>query len=58
MAAKRSAHKAKRKPSKVNAPSFRAPSMLSIATRNLVNMVVVTVTSGVVLLALLAVRRF
>jgi membrane protein required for beta-lactamase induction len=48
----RASQKSKRKEAKANR------STLSMATHNLVNMVAITAVSGVVLLALLAVRRF
>jgi hypothetical protein len=56
MAAKATSQKAKRKKSATG--SAPATSMRSIATQNLINMVAVCTTSGVVLLTLLAARHF
>jgi hypothetical protein len=58
MAAKATSQKAKHRKSKTGPPPARATSMRSMATQNLINMVAVGMTSGVVLLTLLAARHF
>jgi hypothetical protein len=58
MREKTSPQKQKRKKAKSSAPQSYAASMVSMATQNLINMVAVCTTSGVVLLTLLAVRHF
>jgi hypothetical protein len=54
----RTSQKSKRRKAKANRTLAYVSSTLSMATRNLVNMVAITAVSGVVLLALLAARRF
>ena len=56
--AMRAPKKSKRKKAKANRTLAYVSSTLSMATRNLVNMVAITAVSGAVLLALLAARRF
>ena len=58
MRAKKAPHKAKRKPSKPAAASAYPASTLSMATQNLINMVIVAAVSGAVLLTLIAVKHF
>jgi hypothetical protein len=48
----------KRKTSKANPSPTYAASTLSVATQNLINMVVVSAASGTVLLGLLAAKHF
>jgi hypothetical protein len=50
--------KPKRKKVKMNLTPAYLSSTLSMATRNLINMVAVTAVSGAVLLGLLAARHF
>jgi hypothetical protein len=58
MSAKTTPQKAKRKKSNTSLPSASASSAMSIAMRNLINMVAVFTVSGTVLLGLLAARQF
>jgi len=58
MPAKKTTPKKKRQPSKASPPLADASSILSMATRNLINMVAVSAVSGAVLLGLLAARHF
>ena len=55
--AMRTSQKSKRKKAKANRTLAYVSSTLSMATHNLVNMVVITAVLGAVLLALLAARR-
>jgi len=48
----------KRKKSKAHSLPSSSASMLSVATRNLINMVAVSAVSGTVLLGLLAAKHF
>jgi hypothetical protein len=54
----RTSQKSKRKKVKANRTLAYVSSTLSMATRNLVNMVAITAVLGAVLLALLAARHF
>ena len=56
--AMRASQKSKRKNAKANRTLAHVSSTLSMATHNLINMVATTAVSGVVLLALLAAKRF
>ena len=58
MSAKTTSQKPKRKKSKTGSRPAYAASTISIAARNLINMVVVFAASGTVLLGLLAAKRF
>ena len=58
MPAKTTPRKTKRKKSKPSPALDSAASTMSMATQNLINMVVVVSVSGAVLLALLAARHF
>lgn len=58
MSAKTTPKKAKRKKSGTSAPPAYGASTISMATKNLINMVVVFSASGTVLLGLLAVKHF
>jgi hypothetical protein len=58
MPAKKTTPKKKRQPSKTSPPPADASSILSMATQNLINMVVVSAVSGAVLLGLLAAKHF
>jgi len=54
----RKSQKSKRTKAKASWTRTHVSSTLSMATHNLVNMVVITAVSGAVLLVLLAARRF
>jgi hypothetical protein len=54
----RASQKSKCKKAKANRTFAHGPSTLSMAARNLINMVATTAVSGAVLLALLAAKRF
>ena len=54
----RASQKSKRKKAKTNRTFAHRSSTLSMAARNLINMVATTAVSGAVLLALLAARHF
>jgi hypothetical protein len=56
--AMRASQKSRRRKAKANRTFAYVSSTLSVAKHNLVNMVVITVVSGAVLLALLAAKRF
>jgi hypothetical protein len=58
MSAKATPQKAKRKESKASLPPAYAASTISMATRNLINMVVIFAVSGTVLLGLLVAKHF
>jgi hypothetical protein len=58
MSAKTTPKKPKRKQARVGRPLAQTASAISIVKQNLINMVVVSTVSGVVLLGLLAVRHF
>jgi hypothetical protein len=58
MAAKAPSPKAKRKKPRTGPAPACTPSMLSMATQNLINMVGVCTVSGAVLLTLLTARHF
>ena len=58
MSAKTTPKTAKRKSSKTNPPPAYGTSAISIAIKNLINMVVVFAVSGTILLGLLAARHF
>jgi hypothetical protein len=58
MPAKKTPQKARRRKSKTGPASAHAASMISVAVRNLINMVVIMAISGAVLLGLLAARHF
>ena len=58
MRAKTMQQKLRRKKGKMNLTPAYVSSTLSMATRNLINMVAVTAVSGAVLLGLLAARHF
>ena len=58
MSAKVTPQKAKRKKSKTSLPPTYAASTISMATQNLINMVVIFAVSGTVLLGLLAAKHF
>jgi hypothetical protein len=58
MSAKTTPQKARRKKSKTSLPPACASSTISMATQNLINMVVVFAASGTILLGLLAARHF
>ena len=58
MPAKKTPQKARRRKSKTGPAPATAFSTVSMATHNLINMVVVTAVSGAVLLGLLAARHF
>jgi len=58
MRAKKAPHKAERRPSKPAAAPAYPASTLSMATHNLINMVIVAAVSGAVLLTLIAVKHF
>jgi hypothetical protein len=58
MRAKKAPHKAKRRPSKPAAAPAYPASTLSMATHNLINMVIVAAVSGAALLTLIAVKHF
>jgi hypothetical protein len=58
MSAKTTPKTAKRKRSKTNPPLAYGVSMISIAIKNLINMVVVFAVSGTILLGLLAAKHF
>jgi hypothetical protein len=58
MSAKTTPQKAKPKKSKTSPPPTYAASTISMATQNLINMVVVFAVSGTILLGLLAAKHF
>jgi hypothetical protein len=58
MSAKATPQKAKRKKPKTSLPPADAASTISMATQNLINMVVIFAVSGTVLLGLLAAKHF
>jgi hypothetical protein len=58
MRAKKTPPTSKRKTSKISQTSTRVSAMISMAMRNLINMVAVGTTSGAVLLTLLAAEHF
>ena len=58
MAAKTRSRTAKRKNAKASGPLANGAPVLSMITRNLINMVVVSAVSGAVLLGLLSVKYF
>jgi hypothetical protein len=58
MRAKTTPQRSKRKKAKTSRPPAYAASMVSVAMRNLINMVAVVTTSGAVLLTLLAAKYF
>jgi hypothetical protein len=58
MRAKKTPPTSKRKTSKISQTSTRVSAMISMAMRNLINMVAVGTTSGAVLLTLLAAKHF
>jgi hypothetical protein len=58
MRAKKTPPTSKRKTSKIGQTSTRVSPVISMATRNLINMVAVGATSGAVLLTLLATKHF
>jgi hypothetical protein len=58
MSAKTTPKTAKRKRSKTGPPPAYGASTISIAMKNLINMVVVFAVSGTILLGLLAARHF
>ena len=58
MSAKTTPQKAKRKKSMTGPPPAYPASTISMATRNLINMVVVFAVSGTILLGLLAAKHF
>jgi hypothetical protein len=58
MSAKTTPRKAKRKKSKASRPPANGASTISMATKNLINMVVVLAVSGTILLGLLAAKHF
>ncbi len=58
MGAKKTTNKPKRSKTNTGRTSFDISPTISMATRNLLNMALVGVTSGAVLLTLLAARHF
>ena len=58
MSAKTTPQMAKPKKSKTSPPPTYAASTISMATQNLINMVVVFAVSGTILLGLLAAKHF
>jgi hypothetical protein len=58
MSTKTTPRKAKRKKSKGSRPPANGASTISMATKNLINMVVVLAVSGTILLGLLAAKHF
>jgi len=58
MAGKTTPKRTNGKKSRSSQAAVQAPSMISMATQNLINMIAVTAVSGAVLLGLLAAKHF